>query len=236
MLTVRKSQERGSFDHGWLKTFHTFSFGQYFDPDFTGYSVLRVINEDRIRGCGAFAMHGHKDMEIVTYIISGAVEHKDSMGQSTVVRAGQVQRMTAGSGVRHSEANHFSDRDTHLLQIWIVPQVDSLEPSYEQKDFSQSRENLCLIVSRDGREGSVSIHQDVDIYAGRVQNIPLVLQLPVLASRRGWVQMISGKARVSANDKESANAQAGDGVAIYGVNEVKVHCEPGAHFLFFDLP
>ena len=235
-MIVRKSQERGSFDHRWLKTFHTFSFGQYFDPDFTGYSVLRVINEDRIRGGRGFAMHGHEDMEIITYIIDGAVEHKDNMGEATVVRAGQVQRMTAGTGVRHSETNHLPDRETHLLQIWIMPQVNSLEPSYEQKDFSKSRENLYLIVSRDGREGSVSIHQDVDIYVGRVQDTPLILQLPLLSSRQGWVQMVNGKVKLTANGKDSVKIQAGDGVAIDGANEVKAHCEPNTHFLFFDLP
>ena len=238
MMTARKSQDRGSFDHGWLKTFHTFSFAQYYDPDFTGYSVLRVINEDRIRGGAGFPTHSHKDMEILTYVVEGALEHKDSMGHATVIRPGEVQRMTAGTGVRHSEFNHLKDGETHLLQIWLIPNENSLEPSYEQKDLSKTSENLALIASSDGREGSITIHQDASVYAGRCSNrsIGQKFLLPLLASRHGWLQVISGEVKLVGDSGKFTVAHSGDGVAIEEEIKIIVECSHGSHFLFFDLP
>ncbi len=238
MLAVRKAQERGSFDHGWLKTFHTFSFSQYYDPDFTGFSVLRVINEDRISAGAGFPMHAHRDMEILTYVIDGALAHKDSMGNSSVIHPGEVQRMTAGTGVRHSEFNSLHDRETHLLQIWILPGENSLEPSYEQKEFGHPSEPLFLVASDDGREGSLVIHQDTSVYVGRVPKAPATTQaifLPLLASRRGWLQLITGEIKLKA-DESSINVTSGDGVAIENENKVVAECSPGSEFLFFDLP
>ena len=238
MITIRKSQDRGSFDHGWLKTFHTFSFAQYYDPDFTGYSVLRVINEDKIRGGAGFPMHSHKDMEIITYVVEGALEHKDSMGHSAVIRPSEVQRMTAGAGVRHSEFNHLKDKDTHLLQIWLVPNENSLEPGYEQKNFSRANESLFLIASLDGREGSVTIHQDANVYVGRCSDRTVAHKflLPLLASRHGWLQIIAGEIKVMGDDGNMTVAHSGDGIAIEQESKVIAECSRGSHFLFFDLP
>ena len=167
MFDIIRSGTRGSADHGWLKAKHTFSFAEYRDPERVHFGKLRVINEDRIAPAQGFGTHPHNDMEIVTYIISGAIEHKDSMGNGTVIRAGEVQRMTAGTGVLHSEFNHSQDEELHLLQIWIFPDQKGLEPGYEQTLFERADKlnRLRLIGSRDGRDGSVTIHQDVDLYS-----------------------------------------------------------------------
>ena len=168
MITIRRSADRGHFNHGWLDTYHTFSFGEYYDPDHMGFGPLRVMNEDRIDPGMGFDTHPHRDMEILTFILAGALEHKDSMGNGTVIRAGQVQRMTAGTGVMHSEFNPSQTQRAHLYQIWITPREKGLEPSYEQKAFSDidSTAGFRLIASEDGRDGSVTIHQDVGLYLG----------------------------------------------------------------------
>src|SRR5215207_1132942 len=167
MITIRQSNQRGHFDHGWLNTYHTFSFDQYYDPRYMGFRSLRVINEDFVAPGRGFPTHGHRDMEIITYILEGALKHEDSMGNGSVIRPGDVQRMTAGTGVRHSEKN-ASDRDgVHLLQIWIMPDAENLTPGYEQKAFTEAerREQLRLIASNDGRDDSVRLNQDVSLFA-----------------------------------------------------------------------
>ncbi|MEO0579345.1 MAG: pirin family protein, partial [Pseudomonadota bacterium] len=167
MLAVRAANDRGTANLGWLNSKHTFSFGHYYDPEFMGFGPLRVINEDRVKPGQGFGTHGHSDMEIISYVLDGALEHKDSIGTGSVIRPGDVQRMTAGTGVRHSEYNASNTDPVHFLQIWILPERDALEPSYEQKHFdpAERRGRLRLVGSRDGRDGSITIHQDVDLYA-----------------------------------------------------------------------
>src|SRR5215831_20799928 len=167
MSEIRRSAERGLAEHGWLKSFHTFSFADYYDPKHMGFGPLRVINEDRVRPGAGFDTHGHRDMEIISYVLEGALAHKDSIGTGSVIRPGDVQRMSAGSGIRHSEYNPSTDDPVHFLQIWLLPDEEGLTPSYEQKTFtdSEKRNRLRLVASRDGRAGSVRIHQDADLYA-----------------------------------------------------------------------
>ena len=161
MLTLRKREERGHVKLSWLDTYHSFSFGEYYDPRYMGFRALRVINDDRIRPSAGFPTHGHRDMEIVTYVLEGILEHKDSLGTGSVIRPGEIQRMTAGTGIQHSEYNHSADEEVHLLQIWILPEQENLDPSYEQKatGLAEHPNEFCLIASRDGRQGSVIVHQ-----------------------------------------------------------------------------
>ncbi len=202
MVTVRRSAERGGFDGiplagGRLDTKHSFSFGHYHDPRWMGFRSLRVINEDRVSPGGGFPTHMHRDMEIVSYVLEGALEHRDSLGTGSVIRPGDVQRMTAGSGVEHSEFNALKDRPVHFLQIWIVPERRNIEPSYEQRHFSvEDRKNrLRLIASRDGAEGSVTVHQDVRMYAGVLEKGREVA-LRLADGRHGWVQVARGSVTV----------------------------------------
>ena len=172
MLQIRKSDERGHADHGWLKSFHSFSFADYRDPAHMGFGALRVINEDWVQPGKGFGTHAHQDMEIITYVLEGTLEHKDSMGNGSLIRPGDVQRMSAGTGVRHSEFNPSKDELVHLLQIWIEPNVRGIKPSYEEKQFDTAakRGKLCLIGSSDTRQGSVKIHQDADVYAALLED------------------------------------------------------------------
>jgi len=231
MFDIIRSDTRGSADHGWLRAKHTFSFAEYRDPERVHFGKLRVINEDRIAPAQGFGTHPHKDMEIVTYIISGAIEHKDSMGNGTVIRAGEVQRMTAGTGVRHSEFNHSEDEELHLLQIWIFPEEDNLEPGYEQTLFPREDKlnRLRLIGSRDGRDGSITIHQDVDLYASALEQGHEVT-LGDVADRRIFVQIVSGDLEVN-GEKLSA----GDGAKIRNATDISARSESGAEFLLFNL-
>ena len=231
MYDIIRSDDRGSADHGWLKAKHTFSFAEYQNPERVHFGKLRVINEDRIAPGKGFGTHPHKDMEIVTYIIKGAIEHKDSMGNGTVIRAGEVQRMTAGTGVLHSEFNHSREDELHLLQIWIFPEQKNLEPGYEQTLFSRDEKlnRLRLIGSRDGREGSITIHQDVDLYASALENGKEV-SLGDVADRRIFVQVVSGD--VVVNDQQLS---AGDGLGIHDIDGVKVRAITDAEFLLFNL-
>ena len=231
MLAVRRADERGVANHGWLDSRHSFSFGHYFDPKFMGFGPLRVINEDRVRPSRGFDTHGHQDMEIISYVLSGALQHKDSMGNGSVIRPGDVQRMSAGTGVRHSEYNASEDEDVHFLQIWILPDREGLEPSYEQIHVTadDKQGTAKLIGSRDGREGSVTIHQDVDLYATCLREGEQVTH-SVAAGRQAWVQVARGSARV--NDE---NVAAGDGIAVPGGTTLVLAGASDAELLVFDM-
>ena len=231
MLDIIRSDERGGADHGWLQAKHTFSFAEYQNPERVHFGKLRVINEDRIAPGQGFATHPHNDMEIVTYIISGAIEHKDSMGNGTVISAGEVQRMTAGTGVLHSEFNHSGEEELHLLQIWIFPEEKNLAPGYEQTLFSREEKlnRLRLVGSRDGREGSVTIHQDVDLYASIVEKGRNVV-LDDVADRRVFVQIVSGSV-----DVNGETLFAGDGVQIRGETTIDVTANDDAELLMFSM-
>lgn len=231
MLDIIQSESRGSADHGWLQAKHTFSFAEYRDPARVHFGKLRVINEDRIAPGQGFGTHPHKDMEIITYIINGAIEHKDSMGNGTVIPAGDVQRMTAGTGVLHSEFNHSQDEELHLLQIWIFPEENDLAPGYEQIAFPREAKlnRLCLIGSRDGREGSVTIHQDVDLYASVLESGKQVT-LDGVTDRRVFVQVVSGELRING---ESVGA--GDGVQMRMEDRVDITALSESEFLVFNL-
>jgi len=231
MYDIIRSGDRGGADHGWLQAKHTFSFADYHNPERVYFGKLRVVNEDRIAPAQGFDTHPHRDMEIVTYIINGAIEHKDSMGNGTVIRAGEVQRMTAGTGVLHSEFNHSADEDLHLLQIWIFPEAKNLEPGYEQTLFSRDQKlnQLKLIGSRDGRDGSITIHQDVDLYASVLEEGHRV-ELDDVSGRRVFVQVISGS--VDVNGSELA---AGDGVQIREESAINIAAHDEAELLLFNL-
>jgi redox-sensitive bicupin YhaK (pirin superfamily) len=232
MLEVRKSEERGDARHGWLESKHSFSFADYYDPRHTGFGPLLVINEDRVAPGAGFGTHGHRDMEIISYVLDGALEHKDSMGTGSVLHYGDVQRMSAGSGVRHSEFNGSKTEQVHFLQIWIQPSVQGIPPSYEEKHFATADKQgrLRLIASGDGRDGSVTIHQDAAVYVTILNGDDRVEQ--VLASgRRAYVHVIRG--RVSANGVE---LKGGDALKISAEEKVVLDGAEGAEVLVFDLP
>jgi len=231
MITIRKSAERGHVDLGWLDTYHTFSFDQYFDAAHMHFRALRVINEDRVAPGQGFPTHSHRDMEIITYILSGALEHRDSMGNGSVIRPGDVQRMTAGTGVSHSEFNPSPGEAVHLLQIWIVPDARNLAPGYEQKFFSEDERKgkLRLIASPDGREGSVTINQDAQVYAAIIDATQPLVQM-LSDGRSGWLQVARGSVRL--NDAE---LQQGDGAAISMESKLTITAPDQAEVLLFDL-
>jgi redox-sensitive bicupin YhaK (pirin superfamily) len=231
MLEIIPSESRGKADHGWLKAKHTFSFADYQNPQRVRFGQLRVINEDRIAPGQGFPTHSHKDMEIVTYPISGAIEHKDSMGNGTIITAGEVQRMTAGHGVQHSEFNHSQTDELHLLQIWMFPEQNDLEPGYEQTLFSREDKlnNLRLIASRDGRDGSVTVHQEVDLYACILQP-GNEIEHSIAESRKVFMQIISGELTVNGQ-----SVSAGDGVQIRDENRLSINSESETEFLVFDM-
>lgn len=230
--TLRPAAERGVANFGWLHSHHTFSFGQYYDPQFMGFGPLRVINEDRVAPSGGFDTHGHQDMEIVTYVLSGALEHRDSLGNGSIIRPGDVQRMTAGTGIRHSEFNASSSEPVHLLQIWIRPAVLGLTPSYEQQYFplEARRGQLRLIGSSDGREGSVVIHQDVNLYATVLAEGETVT-LNTQAARKLWVQVAQGALQVNGQV-----LQTGDGLSLSGAGALSLTgTAPHSEALIFDM-
>ena len=233
MIAVRPAGERGIANLGWLDSRHTFSFGHYYDPKHMGFGPLRVINEDRVRPGGGFDTHGHRDMEIISYVLEGALEHKDSIGTGSVIRPGDVQRMTAGSGIRHSEFNPSASDPVHFLQIWLMPDEEGLTPSYEQKNFgdSEKRGRLRLVASSDGRDGSVHIHQDADIYASLLDKDATVTHaLP--AGRRSWIQVVRGAVEVNGK-----SLRTGDGAAASELPTLTVtSAADGSEFLLFDLP
>jgi redox-sensitive bicupin YhaK (pirin superfamily) len=232
MLQVRRSADRGYFDQGWLKTYHTFSFGEYQDPAWIEFGPLRVINDDRVAPGEGFGKHGHRDMEILTYILSGELEHRDSMGNGSVIRPGDVQRMSAGTGVLHSEFNPSGDEEVHLLQIWIQPDRARLAPGYEQKHFSsaQRRGRLCLIAAPDAAEGAVRLHQDARVYAG-LFNGAEAAALSIDAGRRAWLHVARGEIQL-----DETQLSAGDGAGTEGPARLRLHAGREAEVLWFDLP
>ena len=231
MLQLRKGNERGYADHGWLKSFHTFSFADYYDSEHMGFGSLRVINEDRIAPGGGFGTHGHRDMEIISYVLEGALAHKDNMGNGSSIVPGDVQRMSAGKGVLHSEYNHAKDGETHFLQIWIEPNVTGIRPSYEQKHFdaASKRGHLRLIASADGREGSVLIHQDAAVYAALLDGAERIAY-ELSPARRAYVHVARGNLTVNGQRLE-----AGDALKASGVNELVLENGEQAELILFDL-
>jgi redox-sensitive bicupin YhaK (pirin superfamily) len=231
MITVRKAEERAHFDFGWLNTYHSFSFGEYYDPKHTRFRTLRVINEDFVQAGHGFPTHGHRDMEIVTYILQGALEHRDSMGTGSIIRRGDAQRMSAGTGVTHSETNPSRDEPVHLLQIWIFPREQDLQPEYEEKKFSddEKRNRLRLIVSPDGRDGSVKIHQDAKIFASLLDERQEVVH-SLEDGRSAWLQVAAGS--VSLND---VALKQGDGAAVSQESNLRITAQEPAEVLLFDL-
>lgn len=232
MITLRRSDERGRAEHGWLDTRHTFSFADYHDPAHMGYSVLRVINEDRIAPAAGFPTHAHRDMEILTYVIEGALEHKDSLGHGSVIRPSEVQRMSAGSGISHSEYNASVAQPVHLLQIWILPERRGLEPGYEQRRFEPGdrRGRLQLLASRNGDADSVTLHQDAAVYVTHLASGESVRHT-FASGRRAWVQLVHGRVRV-----DGILLETGDGAAVASVAELALVAEAEAEVLLFDLP
>jgi quercetin 2,3-dioxygenase len=230
MITLRPSAERGSADLGWLQARYSFSFAQYHDPAWMGFSDLRVINQDRIAPAGGFNTHGHENMEIVTYVLEGALEHKDSMGQSGVLRAGEVQLMSAGSGVRHSEFNASQSEPLHLLQMWILPAKDGTVPNYQQEDFSERLDGrLALCVSPDGAEDSLRIGQDTRMYAGRPR-AGQTLELELRPGRKAWLHLAKGSIQLN-----GITLNAGDGAAIEDESRLVIDATRDSDLVLFDL-
>jgi quercetin 2,3-dioxygenase len=231
MISLRRSDERGYADHGWLKSFHSFSFADYHDPAHMGFGPLRVINEDRVAPGMGFGTHAHRDMEIISYVLEGELAHKDSLGNGSVIRPGDVQRMSAGTGVRHSEFNHSQTQTTHFLQIWIEPAERGMAPSYEEKRFEpvQKRGRLLLVASPDGAEGSVTIHQNARVYAGLL-DVGESAMLTFEPGRRGYIHVARGE--VAVNGQRLA---AGDAALLTGEQRAVLSDGRGAEVLAFDL-
>jgi hypothetical protein len=231
MSEIRRSQERGHAEHGWLDSFHSFSFADYYDPQHMGFGALRVINEDRVRPGRGFGTHGHRDMEIISYVLEGGLAHKDSMGNGSVIRRGDVQRMSAGTGVTHSEFNASDKEPVHFLQIWIEPAVRGIQPGYEEKKFDDAskRGRLRLIASPDGREGSVTIHQDASLYAALVDGSES-LAFDARAGRKVYVHVIRGSVEVNGQPLSG-----GDAIKLTGESTVRITNGRDAEVLLFDL-
>jgi redox-sensitive bicupin YhaK (pirin superfamily) len=232
MLEIRRAAERGHAQHGWLDSWHSFSFADYHDPAHMGFGPLRVINEDRIQPGTGFGTHGHRDMEIISYVLAGALGHRDSMGTGSTIVPGDVQRMSAGRGVQHSEMNHDKSGVTHFLQIWIEPSARGIAPGYEQKHFdaASKRGRLRLVASPDGAEGSVTIHQDARLYAGLFDGAERAT-LQIAAGRRAYLHLVRGRLTVNGTP-----LVAGDALKMTGVAEAKLEQGEGAEALLFDLP
>lgn len=231
MLQLRKSNERGHAEHGWLDSKHSFSFADYYDRKHMGFSVLRVINEDWIAGGTGFPTHPHQNMEIISFVVEGQLEHKDSMGNKTAIRPGEIQRMSAGTGVRHSEYNPLAEQATHLLQIWIIPDKNGHQPSYGQMNYESKLASsaLPLLASQSGRENSITLNQDVDIYLGKSDK-SVELTHKTSPERSLWIQMVRGSAEI-----EGQTVETGDGLALRDYSEIKISAQAGAEYLLFDM-
>jgi redox-sensitive bicupin YhaK (pirin superfamily) len=226
-----KSNERGVANHGWLKSYHTFSFADYHNPKMMGFRSLRVINEDHIDGGQGFSTHGHRDMEIITYVVSGSLQHKDTLGNTAVIKPGEVQTMTAGTGIRHSEFNASATESAHLLQIWILPDREGHQPGYGQMDFFKelAGQGLVLVTSPTGEKGSIAIHQNAMLYAAKWSEARQA-ELPFQANRYAWIQLIQGELQVNGH-----SLQAGDGLALSELEQLQIRSSGPAEFLLFDL-
>lgn len=231
MIAIRPAQDRGVAKIGWLDSRHTFSFGNYYDPAHMGFASLRVINEDIIEPAQGFGTHGHRDMEIVTYVLEGALEHRDSIGTGSIIRPGDVQRMSAGTGIQHSEFNASETAPVHLLQIWILPAVSGIEPSYEQKTFSEpsKRDGFLLVGSQDGRDGSITIHQDIDLYNAILKHEQTVRHT-LTSGRAAWVQVARGTVVLN-----SQTLVVGDGAAVEDAEIVLQGVSADSEVLLFDM-
>jgi redox-sensitive bicupin YhaK (pirin superfamily) len=231
MIKVRRANDRGKANLGWLDSSHTFSFGHYYDPAHMGFGPLRVINEDRVQPGQGFPTHGHENMEIVSYVLDGALEHKDSIGTGSVIRPGEVQRMSAGTGIRHSEYNHSQEDLVHFLQIWIIPEEDGIDPGYEQKTFpdAERRGKLRLVAAGDARNGALKLHQDVDLYATLLDDGETAA-LELRPGRKVWVQVARGSV-----DVNGATLAAGDGAALDGETALSLTATSDAEALVFDM-
>lgn len=232
MLVKRSAHDRGHVEHGWLESYHTFSFGSYYDPLHTGFRSLAVINEDRVAPGKGFATHAHKNMEIISYVLEGELEHKDSMGNGSIIRAGEFQYIAAGTGITHSEFNPSLDHPVHFYQIWLLPERDNVAPSYKQREFKPVTSNaeLELICSGSGKDNSIQINQDALLYAG-VSGSGEAFLLPLTSNRYGWLQVVRGTCVV-----DTIALKAGDGLAFSECAEPVVQTKPGCVFIFFDLP
>ena len=231
MITIRKAEERGHFDFGWLNTYHSFSFGDYYDPQNMGFRSLRVINEDVVQAGRGFPRHGHRDMEIFTYILQGALQHRDSMGNASIIRPGDVQRMSAGTGVTHSESNPSTGESVHLLQVWILPSKEGIQPDYEEKKFpdNEKRNKLRLIISPDGMDGAVKINQDARVYASILDQKQEVIH-QMGSGRYAWLQVAAGA--VTLND---VKLKQGDGAAVSEEPDLTISANDQSEILLFDL-
>jgi len=231
MIVIRKRAERGHTNLGWLDSWHTFSFGEYHDPRYMGFRSLRVINDDQVAPSGGFQTHAHRDMEIISYVISGELEHKDSLGNGSVIRPGDVQRMTAGTGIRHSEYNSSHALPVHFLQIWILPEQPGLRPSYQQKHFpaTERTDRLRLVADRHGTGGALTIHQDIRLYVGNL-NTGVALELPLQHDRYGWLQVAKGTLSI-----QGQTVQEGDGVLVGEQEKLLITTPSHAEVLWFDL-
>jgi quercetin 2,3-dioxygenase len=231
MLTIRKAEDRGHANHGWLNTYHTFSFANYYDPKHMGFRALRVINEDRVSPAAGFGTHGHRNMEIITYVLEGSLEHKDSLGTGSVIKPGEVQRMSAGTGIMHSEFNHSKTEPVHFLQIWLLPEREGLAPGYEQQNFSPAKTpgKLQLVAARDGRDGAVTVHQDVELYAGVLKAGDRISH-SLNPQRHAWVQVARGAISLNGVPLDTS-----DGAAISEETDVVIEATKDAEILLFDL-
>jgi hypothetical protein len=231
MISIRRASERGHFNFGWLDTYHTFSFGEYYDPRHMGFRTLRVINEDFVAAGAGFPTHGHRDMEIVTYVLEGGLAHRDSMGNGSTIRPGDVQRMSAGTGVRHSEFNGSEEERVHLLQIWILPAETGIKPGYEEKKFEdeEKRNRLRVVASPDGREGSVTIHQDASVYAALLEDDAAVSH-ELRPGRHAWLQVARGAVELNGQRLEQ-----GDGAAVSDEARITITGRGPSEVLLFDL-
>jgi hypothetical protein len=231
MMKLLKANERGIADFGWLDSRHTFSFGEYYNPNRMGFRALRVINEDRIHGGSGFPTHPHRDMEIISYVMEGALEHRDTLGNATVIRPGEVQKMSAGTGIRHSEFNASTNETAHFLQIWILPDKEGHQPNYGQKSFTKDFEskNWVLVASPDGQDGSIELHQDARMYVGKFKQGE-TQKVELAQDRHAWIQVVKGDLKV--NGTEAASS---DGIAISGEKSLTIESTSNSEFILFDL-
>lgn len=236
-VKVRKGTERGGANHGWLNTKHTFSFANYFDPKHMGFRCLRVINEDTVTPGNGFGTHGHRDMEIITYVLEGSLEHKDTIGQGGVLSPGDVQHMSAGTGIMHSEYNHSTSENVHFLQIWLLPKANAVKPVYHQSSFNIEKNSgkLNLVVAVDGRDGALKVNQDVDLFASVLREGDRI-SYSFKDNRYGWVQVARGEVDIEVDTNNKLSLNAGDGVALSEIQNISISTKSNGEILLFDLP